>query len=144
MSITTTTTSSISTVNPLEVLRQQELNDPIYGSAHRILQHNYIGSWADADYKFTKIRRAMILAELEDILAQKATKLNSTKAHCILSELKGMSYDNGCYENTKSLVTAWEKPKPSPLSKSVTVSASSGGKASKNGFAALVEDSDDE
>jgi hypothetical protein len=133
----------ISTMStPLMISMMADSSDPVYGSVHTILQRNYIGSWADAGYAYTKIRRDLLWADIRALLSLKPTEGNKGKMAPLLQELKHVSADLRdtdassltSFLTAEALVAAWSVPP-------VKAAKASG---PKNAFAALLEDSDEE
>lgn len=124
--------------------------DPFFGSVERILQRDYVGSWADASLEYSRIRSGLIWTDLRALTAAACTKANQDKAKQLLKELQSVSADLGdtapssatSFAAAESVVKLWMPPVK------VTVPASSGAKpAAKkvvNTFAALAEDSEEE
>ncbi len=117
-------------------------NDPIYGSVYKLLQNDYIGSWADAGYAYSQTRRDLVWTGIKALLSAKPTKGNQEKMAPLLQELQRISADLSdtaassptSFLAAQALVTVWATPAP--------VKASANGP--RNAFAALSGDSDEE
>jgi hypothetical protein len=115
--------------------------DPLYSSVSRILQRNYIGSWADASAEYSRIRHGVVWGELRTLFAGKCTAANKERATNLVAELEGLCSeisDTSATSKTSHAAAAaalktWMPPPPSGPKKAV-----------KNTFAALAEDSDED
>jgi hypothetical protein len=115
--------------------------DPLYGSVNRILQRNYIGSWADASAEYARIRHGVVWAELRVIFTSKATAANKERATSLVAELEGLCSEindisagsRTSFAAASAALKTWMPPPPSGPKKVV-----------KNTFATLMEDSDED
>lgn len=133
------TTTNVSTTLPS--LQMQA--DPLFGSVERILQRDYIGSWADASLEYARIRRGMLWTELRTLTGSSASKANQERAAKLLKELQSVAAElsdtapssSTSFAAAESIVKRWT-PAPAPPKPAA--------KKIVNTFAALTEDSDEE
>ena len=115
--------------------------DPMYSSVNRILQRDYIGSWADASAEYARIRHGVVWGELRGLFAGKCTAANKERAKTLVAELEGLCSEISDTKPTSktshaaaaAALQSWMPPPPSSSKKPV-----------KNTFAALAEDSDED
>jgi hypothetical protein len=115
--------------------------DPLYQSVNRILQRNYIGSWADASAEYARIRHGVVWGELRSLFAGKATPANKERAMNLVAELDSLCSEicdisassRTSFAAAQAALKTWMPPPPSGPKKVV-----------KNNFAALMEDSDED
>jgi hypothetical protein len=115
--------------------------DPLYESVNRILQRNYIGSWADGSAEYARIRHGVVWGELRTLFAGKCTAANKERATNLVAELEGLCSEisdtsatsKTSFAAAQAALKTWMPPPPSGPKKAV-----------KNTFAALAEDSDED
>jgi len=115
--------------------------DPVYSSVNRILQRDYIGSWADASAEYARIRHGVVWGELRTLFAGKCTTANKERATTLVAELEGLcgeisdiaATSKTSHAAASAALKTWMPPPPRPSKKVV-----------KNTFAALAEDSDED
>lgn len=115
--------------------------DPLYGSVERILQRNYIGSWADASAEYARIRHGVVWSELRTLFASKCTAANKERATVLVAELESL-----CSEICDTSVSSRTSHAAASAALKTWMPPPSSGpkKVVKNTFAALAEDSEED
>lgn len=134
----------------------QFVNDPLYGSVYKILTRPNIGSWADANEEYSRIRRGAIGAELRTILGTIPCKDSIARCQELLEELRKVEADISSSSDAAKKIAAAEStiqnwigvvpPAPATPVKVKNTTAPPAPKKPKivNTFAALAEDSDED
>ena len=134
------------TLNPLASFAA----DPTYGSVYSILQRGHIGSWADANVEYARIRQPLAWKELHELLAAKPTKDSQAKAAELVKEISSLCADLGDTSAksatsglaAETVVKLWMPPVKAAVPKSSGPKAAA--KKVLNTYAALAEDSDED
>lgn len=112
--------------------------DSPYAEVYRVLQREYIGSWADASALYSEIRCSEIANDIHKLLTYTPSSGNKERAAKLLEQMAQETFSKTSEPVTHmaALVMAWAAP---PSVKPRTVQS----KNSKNEFSALADEDDD-